>query len=81
MLHRKDLIVVGVHASPMTRYERIKERNREDATLTQDAFMKRDEREFGWGIGNALTLCDCMITNEGSLEDFHQAIKELLAGI
>ena len=73
-----DLIVVGVHSSPKTRYERIKKRNRKDATTTWEDFHKRDLRELSWGIGNAIALCDLMIVNEGSLAHFKKEVKKIL---
>lgn len=73
-----DLIVVGVHSSPKIRYERIKKRNRKDATTTLEDFHKRDNRELSWGIGNAIALCDLMIVNEGSLAHFKKEVKKIL---
>ena len=73
-----DMVVVGVYASPKIRYERIKERKRKDATMTWEAFCKRDARELGWGIGKALSSCDHIIVNEVSLEDYREDVKKLL---
>ncbi len=75
---RDDMIVIGVHTSPKTRYERIKSRMREDATMSWEAFCKRDSRELEWGIRNAVALCDLMIINEGSLSEFRENIRNLL---
>jgi dephospho-CoA kinase len=73
-----DLIQIGIHTSPKTRYERIKQRNRDDATITWEAFKKRDLRELGWGIGNALAQCDHVIINEGTLKEFQVNVRNLL---
>jgi dephospho-CoA kinase len=73
-----DLILVGVSASPKTRFERIKSRGRSDATMTWEEFLRRDDREIGWGIENAIALCEYIITNEGTLEEFREKIRSLL---
>ena len=73
-----DLVLVGIHTSPKTRYERIKQRNREDTTITWEAFKKRDLRELGWGIGNAIAQCDHVIINEGTLKEFQKDVRILL---
>jgi dephospho-CoA kinase len=76
-----ELTVVGIHTSPQVRYDRIKKRQRKDATMTWEAFCERDSRELGWGIGDAIALCDHMIVNEGSLDEFRENVKELLLSI
>jgi dephospho-CoA kinase len=73
-----DLVLVGIHTSPKTRYERIKKRNREDATASWDAFKKREIRELSWGIGNAIAQCDHIIVNEKDLSEFQENVKTLL---
>jgi dephospho-CoA kinase len=76
-----DMVVVGVHASPKIRYKRIKERMRKDATMTWEAFCERDARELGWGIDNAMALCDHMIVNDGTLEEYKKNVKNLLKAL
>ncbi|UCE39688.1 MAG: flagellar hook-basal body complex protein FliE [Thermoplasmata archaeon] len=73
-----DMVLVGIRASPEIRYERIVKRNREDATITWEAFLERDSREIGWGIESAIDQCDHMILNEGSLKDFQDEVRNLL---
>jgi dephospho-CoA kinase len=73
-----DLVLIGIHASPKTRYERIKKRNRIDATASWDAFRKRELRELGWGIGNAIAQCDHVIINEKDLSEFQENVRSLL---
>lgn len=72
------LVIVAVHASPRTRYERISNRRREDDVLTAEQFKARDERELGWGLGDVIALADYMIVNEGSLEEFEREAKRVL---
>ena len=73
-----DLAVVGVYASPGTRFERLTKRGRGDDGLTMEEFYERDRRELKWGIGNALALADHMIVNEGSLRDFQARARDVL---
>lgn len=74
----QDLILIGIHTSQKIRFDRIIKRARSDATMTWEEFQKRDIRELGWGIGNAMALCEHMIINEGTLEEFKENIKGLL---
>jgi dephospho-CoA kinase len=76
-----DMLVLGVQSSSKTRYERIKSRMREDATMTWEAFRRREIREIEWGIKNAIALCDLMIINEDSLDDFRQDARKILRDI
>lgn len=76
-----EINVIGIHTSPKIRYERIRKRNREDVTITWQSFCERDSRELSWGIGNAIALCDHMIVNEGSLDEFIEKSKELLRAL
>ena len=73
-----DLFVLGIFASPETRYERMKSRRRSDDGLSLQEFFDRDRRELKWGIGSAFTLADGMIVNEGSLDDFRRSARATL---
>ena len=70
-----DLIVVAVHASPRTRYERMLRRRRTDDAGSIEAFQARDLRELGWGLGDVIATADVMLVNEGSLEALREAAK------
>ena len=73
-----DVVLVGVYASPKTRYERLVRRGREDAPRDLEEFKQRDAREIGWGLAITLALADHMIINESSLEDFKKEVKALM---
>jgi dephospho-CoA kinase len=81
--HFGDLYVLGIYASPETRFERVRRRGRGDDSSDMQVFYDRDRRELKWGIGNAFALADGMIVNEGSLDEFRREaqrrIEEILA--
>lgn len=76
--HINKFILVAIHASPRTRYERMMKRGREDDTFSEEKLRERDERELRWGIGNVVAMADIVIVNEGSLEEFKEKIKKIL---
>ena len=72
-----DLFVLGIFASPETRYDRLSTRKRSDDVDLQD-FYDRDRRELKWGIGNAFALADGMLVNEGTLDEFRRNARSML---
>jgi dephospho-CoA kinase len=76
-----NLFVVSIEASSKTRYERIIQRGRKDATLTKEQFHERDEREIGWGIEQAMNEADHTIRNEVGLEDYREDVRRVLKEI
>ena len=75
-----DVNIVGIFASPATRYDRLVKRGRDDAPKNIEEFQARDTRELGWGLGETMALADKMIINESSLEEFKKNVKELMEG-
>jgi dephospho-CoA kinase len=73
-----DVRVIGLHASPRTRYMRLVERDRADAPQSWEEFQERDRRELGWGLGKVIVLADHMIINENDLDTFRNSVKDLL---
>ena len=73
-----DVHIVGIFASPKTRYDRLVKRGRDDAPRNIAEFEERDNRELGWGLGETMALADKMIINESSLDDFKRNVKELM---
>lgn len=74
----EDLRVVAIHASPKTRYERLKARGRTDSPVKPSEFDNRDRRELDWGLGDAIALADHMVMNEGTLEELKTQVDSLL---
>ncbi len=79
--HFGDLFVLGIYASPETRYERMRSRSRSDDGGNLQEFYERDRRELKWGIGNAFTLADGMLVNEGPLDAFRRTARTELERI
>jgi dephospho-CoA kinase len=76
-----DLFVLGIFASPETRYDRMSARGRNDDAAGLQEFFDRDRRELKWGIGNAFALADGMLINEGSLDQFRRNARAELERI
>jgi dephospho-CoA kinase len=76
-----DLFVLGIFASPGTRYDRMIKRSRGDDGMSLQEFYDRDRRELKWGIGNAFSLADGMLINEGSLDEFKRVARDKLEEI
>ncbi len=73
---KADFIILGIHASPKTRFERLLKRGREDDPKNFDEFRKRDFRELGYGLGDVIALADYMIVNEYSIEHLEKEVKK-----
>ena len=71
-------VLIAVHSSPKTRFERLRARGREDDPKSWEEFRKRDEVELQVGIGSAIALADYVLVNEGTLEELEGAARELL---
>jgi dephospho-CoA kinase len=71
--------LISIESPFEKRLERIAARARSDDFTTADALRNRDQREIGWGLGNALKQADIHLDNEGSLEEFEGSVRHLLA--
>jgi dephospho-CoA kinase len=76
-----DFYVLGIFASPETRHERMIQRARGDDGANMQELYDRDRRELKWGIGNAFTLADGMLINEGPLDEFRNAARRKIEEI
>ncbi|MDD1767266.1 MAG: flagellar hook-basal body complex protein FliE [Methanomassiliicoccales archaeon] len=72
------VVLIAIHASPETRYSRLRLRNRTDAPENREQFQERDRRELGWGLGSLIALADRMVVNEGTLDEFRRNAESLL---
>ncbi|MBQ7701329.1 MAG: AAA family ATPase [Candidatus Methanomethylophilaceae archaeon] len=73
-----DVTVIGIFASPTTRYDRLVKRGRDDAPKNMQEFEERDKREMNWGLAETIALADMMVINESSLDDFRKEVQRLM---
>lgn len=71
--------LVSVEAPFDLRKKRIDARGRDaGASDGGEALAERDERERGFGMGEAMERADVVVENTASLEAFHRRIREIL---
>jgi len=75
---RGPTCIIAVHASPRTRFERIKKRGRPGDPNDWEEFVKRDYVELSFGVGNVIALADFMIVNECSIDEAYRGAKGIL---
>ncbi|MFO7926116.1 MAG: AAA family ATPase [Halobacteriota archaeon] len=73
----ESFTLVGVEAPFEIRRTRIDERSR-DNVEDGESLAARDERELGFGLGEALERADVTIENTGTLEAFRDRVREVL---
>jgi dephospho-CoA kinase len=71
-------LLVGVRASFETRLRRLGSRGRSDDPHSAEDLRRRDARELGWGLGDALAAADVYIENEGTVEEYAGRVAHLL---
>ena len=76
--HFPRFILVAVHASPETRFNRLNRRRRSDDPDGWVVFRERDMRELSVGLGNAIAMAEYFIVNEGSRDDLKVEVGETL---
>jgi dephospho-CoA kinase len=76
--HFPNFVLIAIHSSPETRFQRLFRRKRSDDPKGWEAFLKRDLRELSVGLGNAIAMADYLIINEGTKEEFNMKIHEVL---
>lgn len=75
------VVVVAVHASPRTRFERLRGRGRPGDPKSWEEFRQRDMTELGFSLGSVIALADHMLVNEGSPDEFRENARRLLEKI
>jgi dephospho-CoA kinase len=77
--YAEDLKIICVHTSPLVRFQRLKDRGRDDAPQEWSTFRERDLREISVGLGGVIALSDIMLVNEKSFEAFQDSIRNTVA--
>ena len=73
-----SLKIIAIHASPKTRFNRLKHRSRDDDTSEWDDFIERDMRELKFTIGEVISLADYMVINEEEYETYLNNLEKIL---
>ena len=72
----EGFFILSIFANPTLRFERLKNRMREDDSEDLTEFKKRDQMELDFGIGNVIALSEKIIINESDLESYTEKINE-----
>ena len=73
-----NFIILSIFANPTLRFERLKNRMREDDSSDYNEFKARDQMELDFGIGDVISLSDKIIINESDLESYTAKINKFL---
>ncbi len=74
-----EVVMVAIHASPKTRFQRLLSRGRSDDPKTWEVFYERDDREVDVGLGNVIALADIVVINEGTIAELQASVKVALS--
>jgi dephospho-CoA kinase len=74
----EGFVLVAVEAPFETRLGRVRDRDRDDDMATADELRERDERELGYGMGDAIENADVRIDNDSSLNEFRDEFRAVL---
>jgi dephospho-CoA kinase len=74
-------ILIAVHASPETRFNRLFNRRRSDDPNGWELFRDRDVRELSVGLGNVIAMAEYMIVNDDGIEQVKAKVKDILERI
>ncbi len=80
----EDFHLVEVWTPPEARLNRIVARGRRDDANSKEckeALEKREHRELGWGMCDAIREADLRVNNEGDLDKFRTSVRKLLEDI
>lgn len=73
-----DIYLVAAHASPETRYKRLRNRGRSDDPTNRQVFRERDHRELSFGMGDAIAMSNYILTNENGVDNLERNLDTLL---
>lgn len=76
--HFPHFILIAIHASPKTRYQRLFRRKRSDDPTNWETFKQRDLRELSVGMGAVIAAANHTIVNEGTLAQLKNKIRQVM---
>jgi dephospho-CoA kinase len=71
-------VLVSIEAPFEARAERLGARGRDETDLSREKLREREERELGFGMGDAMEMADVTVENTGGLETFRETVRRLL---
>ena len=75
-----DFLLVSIEVPFEERAERLLERGRDDSDLDGEELRARDERELGFGMGEAMERADVVVENTDTLAAFRDRARNLVRG-
>ncbi|TAJ44691.1 AAA family ATPase [Methanofollis fontis] len=79
--HFPCFLLVGIRSDFDMRLERLGNRGRSDDSRSADDLRRRDERERGWGLAEAIEMADVFIENEGTMAEYAARVARLLDAV
>jgi dephospho-CoA kinase len=76
--HFPKFTLIAIQSSPETRFKRLYRRQRSDDPKNWKIFHERDKRELSVGLGEAITMAEYKIVNEGEKAIVKEKVKEIL---
>ena len=85
-LKERKVVMIGVTADQRTRFDRVRSRDRGGDPLTFDEFKSADDREIEGddhriNLGGCLELADCVIENEGTIDELAEKVNGVLENL
>lgn len=76
-------VLLAVDAPLEIRFGRVAARGRDESAATLEEFRRKEEQEMAGGaaaqqLGACMALADLLITNDGTLDELHRKLEELL---
>ena len=75
----EKFVLVSIEAPFEVRQRRLGERGRDEVDGDRERLAARDERERGFGLGDAMERADVTIDNTGSLDAYRERVREVLS--
>ena len=74
----EEVKIICVHSAPNVRFNRLRNRGRDDAPQKWATFRERDLREISVGLGAVIALSDIMLINEGTIEELRELARAIV---
>jgi len=74
----EEFYLVAVESPFDLRMARIRNRGREDDIISVEDLTARDERELGWGLGEAILMADYSVVNDDGMNEYEIKVRSIL---